>query len=152
MAESGLDYKTLRVSDLFSQYNYYQVPKYQRDYAWTNEEIDELMEDLLEAWREYGKDAYLLGQIIVCPAQDELKSIDTTIEQWDLIDGQQRCTTLLLLLLVASKLIKHSDEDSKSLISKGFDIRDKVTFIKKKPYFLISEIKKMMFTLKNDKN
>ena len=115
MAESGLDYKTLRVSDLFSQYNYYQVPKYQRDYAWTNEEIDELMEDLLEAWREYGKDAYLLGQIIVCPAQDELKSIDTTIEQWDLIDGQQRCTTLLLLLLVASKLIKHSDEDSKSL-------------------------------------
>ncbi len=115
MAESGLDYKTLRVSDLFSQYNYYQVPKYQRDYAWTNEEIDELMEDLLEAWREYNKDAYLLGQIIVCPARDELRSIDSTIEQWDLIDGQQRCTTLLLLLLVASNLIKQSDEDSKSV-------------------------------------
>jgi hypothetical protein len=115
LAESGLDYKTLRVSDLFSQYNYYQVPKYQRDYAWTDEEIDELMEDLLEAWREYGKDAYLLGQIIVCPAQDVLKSIDTTIEQWDLIDGQQRCTTLLLLLLVASNLIKKSEEDSKSV-------------------------------------
>ncbi len=115
MAESGLDYKTLRVSDLFSQYNYYQVPKYQRDYAWTNEEIDELMEDLLEAWREYNKDAYLLGQIIVCPARDELRSIDSTIEQWDLIDGQQRCTTLLLLLLVASNLIKQSDEESKSV-------------------------------------
>lgn len=115
MAESGLDYKTLRVSDLFSQYNYYQVPKYQRDYAWTNEEIDELMDDLLEAWREYGKDAYLLGQIIVCPAQDELKTIDTTIEQWDLIDGQQRCTTLLLLLLVASNLIKSAEEETQSL-------------------------------------
>lgn len=106
MAESGLDYKTLRVSDLFSQYNYYRVPQYQRDYAWTNEEIDELLDDLLEAWRDYGKDAYLLGQIIVCPAQEELKSIDTAIEQWDLIDGQQRCTTLLILLLVASNLIK----------------------------------------------
>jgi hypothetical protein len=115
LAESGLDYKTLRVSDLFSQYNYYQVPKYQRDYAWTDEEIDELMEDLLEAWRDYGKDAYLLGQIIVCPAQDVLASIDTTIEQWDLIDGQQRCTTLLLLLIVASSLIKKSEEESKSV-------------------------------------
>ena len=115
MAESGLDYKTLRVSDLFSQYNYYQVPKYQRDYAWTDEEIDELMEDLLEAWRDYNQYAYLLGQIIVCPAQDKLKSIDTTIEQWDLIDGQQRCTTLLLLLLVASNLIKKSEEESKSV-------------------------------------
>lgn len=103
------------MSDLFSQYNYYQVPKYQRDYAWTNEEIDELMDDLLEAWREYGKDAYLLGQIIVCPAQNNLQSIDTTIEQWDLIDGQQRCTTLLLLLLVASNLIKSAEEESKSV-------------------------------------
>lgn len=107
MAESGLDYKTLRVSDLFSQYNYYRVPQYQRDYAWTNEEIDELLEDLLEAWRDYSKDAYLLGQIIVCPAQEQLKTIDSTIEQWDLIDGQQRCTTLLILLLVASNIIKN---------------------------------------------
>jgi len=115
LAESGLDYKTLRVSDLFSQYNYYQVPKYQRDYAWTNEEIDELLDDLLEAWTEYSKDAYLLGQIIVCPTQDRVSSIDSAIEQWDLIDGQQRCTTLLLLLLVASNLLKGSTDEVNSM-------------------------------------
>ena len=116
MAESGLDYKTLRVSDLFSQYNYYQVPKYQRDYAWTDEEIDELLKDLLEAWTDFSKDAYLLGQIIVCPAQDHLKTIDHSIEQWDLIDGQQRCTTLLLLLLVGFNFIK-SDESAKNSLA-----------------------------------
>lgn len=121
MAESGLDYKTLRVSDLFSQYNYYQVPKYQRDYAWTNEEIDELMEDLLEAWKDFSKDAYLLGQIIVCPAQDNLPTIDSTIEQWDLIDGQQRCTTLLILLIVASKLIKDGAEENVSIADERKD-------------------------------
>ena len=112
MRETGLQYDPLKVAALFATDQYYMIPKYQRNYSWTDEEVSELMTDLTEAWKKFPNEAYLLGQIIVCPATEPLQSIGNT-SQWDLIDGQQRCTTLFLFIVIAAHYL--SDNASENL-------------------------------------
>ena len=81
------------IADYFSNNTYY-VPIYQRDFSWTETQINYLLDDLLEfttGANGVGSD-YLLGQIVVAPGDGP------NGEQWQLIDGQQRSTSLLLLL------------------------------------------------------
>lgn len=100
---TGLTYDLLNVGSLFSASRCFIVPKYQRGYSWTTEEIRELLEDLDEAWRQFDSEAYLLGQFIVCPSQkvNRINELPDEIDQLDLIDGQQRITTLYLFLTLA---------------------------------------------------
>lgn len=60
------------------------VPAYQRGYRWRAEEVDQLLDDI---WESNG-DRYYLQPIVVKDMGDE---------QWELIDGQQRLTTLYLI-------------------------------------------------------
>jgi uncharacterized protein with ParB-like and HNH nuclease domain len=117
--ESGLDYKPLPISELFANNQYYIVPKYQRNFAWTDEEVSELMSDLIEAWQDFPEERYLLGQIIVCPAKEKLEN-QNKLNQWDLIDGQQRCTTLYILTLIAAKYLQNNLPESPQRALKNF--------------------------------
>ncbi|MGV9663780.1 DUF262 domain-containing protein [Nocardia niigatensis] len=70
----------------------YQVPLYQREYSWSRQQWDDLFDDLLDA---AGADAsHFLGTII-CVNQTSDAATEVVLE---LIDGQQRMTTLSLLL------------------------------------------------------
>lgn len=132
-AGSGLDYDPMNIAELFYIHEYYTVPRYQRGYAWGNEEIKELLTDLDEAYREFPNEAYLLGQIIICPSTDELKSIDPNINQWDLIDGQQRCTTLYLLVIAASRMLELKKPEVVSVaMSRKFAWRENLRSIQDK--------------------
>lgn len=88
----------------------YNVPIYQRDYAWTSVQIDDLWEDMYEFFQD-DDDQYLLGQIIVAPSSDGRST-------WDLVDGQQRLTTLALLLAsMRSRLYGETSTRAAELIS-----------------------------------
>ncbi len=122
IGNSQLDYKPLQVVDLFHSTSYYTVPSYQRGYSWTSDEIQELLADLDDAYRSYPDEEYLLGQIIVCPSNVKNPNLPRDITQWELIDGQQRCTTLYLFLLRSlSKVEKDLDNENLdlSLAEKG---------------------------------
>lgn len=69
----------------------YRVPPYQREYTWSKQQWDELFDDLLDSDVESG---HFLGTII-CVNQTKNSTQETILE---LIDGQQRMTTLSLLL------------------------------------------------------
>lgn len=86
-------FKEIAESDI--QFN---IPRYQRLYVWVDEQIDTLLEDLLDAFVSKKKLYYMGGILIV-------KS-DSKANLFDLIDGQQRFTTLWLL----SFELKHSLE------------------------------------------
>jgi hypothetical protein len=128
-ALTGLDYQPISVSDLFNHNNFYTVPKYQRGYSWGSEQVRELLDDLLEAFTEFSDDAYLLGQIIVCPSNPKSSVVDAKLNQWDLIDGQQRSTTLFLILLTALDLLaetpveQQSEQDKYRLLILGMQTR-----------------------------
>ncbi|WP_027497799.1 DUF262 domain-containing HNH endonuclease family protein [Rhodococcus sp. JG-3] len=69
----------------------YRVPTYQREYSWSKPQWDDLFDDLLDA---AGDGGHFLGTII-CVNQTQNATHETILE---LIDGQQRMTTLSLLL------------------------------------------------------
>ncbi|MDU8619648.1 DUF262 domain-containing protein [Pseudomonas syringae] len=67
----------------------YAIPRYQREYTWSRAQWDALFEDLLD-----NELHYFLGSIIcINQSQDAL-----TMQSLELVDGQQRMTTLSLLL------------------------------------------------------
>ena len=105
VGETGLEYEPLSVQRLFADNQYYLVPRYQRGFAWGREEILELLADIDEAKLSFSDEAYLFGQIIACPAASANSSLKNDILQWDLIDGQQRCTSLYILLIVAHQIL-----------------------------------------------
>jgi len=68
----------------------YIVPDFQRPYSWTIDQCDKLWEDLIDFYngKNSRDDRYFLGNLVIHP----------TSEAFSIIDGQQRLTTLLLLI------------------------------------------------------
>jgi hypothetical protein len=80
------------LSELLDQDNTFMVPTYQRDYAWGEEQTQQLITDL-SRFAESDELYYVLGQIILAPnASSTHRSY-----KYAVVDGQQRLTTLFLL-------------------------------------------------------
>ena len=86
----------------------YFIPSYQRGYRWTNSQVKDLLNDIYSFAVKKGKndkEFYCLQPIVVRKAKDEnLKLIEHLISRkdWDtyeVIDGQQRLTTIKILLI-----------------------------------------------------
>lgn len=84
--------KEYPLSKIFSADFEYHIPGYQRPYAWTEEETGILFDDLYEFFQTEAVDNYFLGCIVLI--KDENKP------HADVIDGQQRLTTLSILFSV----------------------------------------------------
>lgn len=69
----------------------YQIPRYQRPYSWGDEQLENLWEDLHDA--QENEPNYFLGSIITAKPDDRSSYLDV-------VDGQQRITTLLILFCV----------------------------------------------------
>ena len=70
----------------------YRVPLFQRDYSWGPDEWDDLWQDLVALFDDDPEPAHYMGYLV-------LQSADN--RAFDIIDGQQRMTTLSLLMLAA---------------------------------------------------
>ncbi|MBR1375130.1 MAG: DUF262 domain-containing protein [Cardiobacteriaceae bacterium] len=84
-----MEAKVSSFEDIFSQENKLQVPIFQRSYVWKKEHWEKLFDDLLSAYKT--DTAPFLGSII-------LKRSDGNANYCNIIDGQQRLTSLSLLL------------------------------------------------------
>ena len=80
-----IDPEELEVSKIFTE-NDYIIPIYQRSYAWGKDQIEQLITDIYDS---KDTEKYYLGSLIVDKEDTHLFSV---------IDGQQRLTTLFLLL------------------------------------------------------
>ncbi|WQW08090.1 DUF262 domain-containing protein [Helicobacter pylori] len=93
----------------------YSIPNYQRDYAWKAKNFRDLWEDLEEAI-EYNKkgQGHFIGIMVVANNEDNKKL-------YDIIDGQQRTTTIFMLLHVLANKQNEKDkqETRKYLYQKG---------------------------------
>jgi len=69
---------------------FYIVPDYQREYVWTDKEVEQLLEDIEEQFDVSEGREYFIGTVLVSPTSQK--------NHFELIDGQQRLTTLFLLL------------------------------------------------------
>lgn len=93
--------KEYPLSKIFSADFEYHIPGYQRPYAWTEEETGILFDDLYEFFQTEAVDNYFLGSIVLI--KDENKPYA------DVIDGQQRLTTLSILFSVMANSFHTED-------------------------------------------
>lgn len=105
-----------------SEYNF-SIPTYQRPYVWGDEQLKKIIDDFYKSYLQDKETPYYISTLIT-------KDNDENGKQSELIDGQQRFTTLWLIALVISRLTEDSDikmflkKDDKLRIS--FEIRSEV--------------------------
>lgn len=125
MTTQRIESQDISVAGLFQ--SFYAVPDYQREYVWSTEQVEQLLTDILGEMTgtdpEHSPE-YFIGSIVVCPAQSGLL---------DLIDGQQRMTTLyvtlcairdrLLALGAANSAVLNSQIADASIDASGDEVR-----------------------------
>ena len=78
----------------------YEIPPYQRPYSWKKENVQQFIEDIWEAY-ESNDEEYFIGSLITIEKEKN--------KYYDVVDGQQRLTTLNLIF---SRLRDHINDDA----------------------------------------
>ncbi|PDW11534.1 hypothetical protein BB390_04245 [Helicobacter pylori] len=78
---------------------YHQIPIYQRPYQWTEENCEKLLDDLFEDYEEDRESDYFCGSLVLVKSDPNSKT-----EIYDIVDGQQRLSTFILLAKVLADL------------------------------------------------
>lgn len=83
------------VTNLLEGAKQFIVPIFQRDYSWGTRHCQQLWKDVIRVGSDPTVTGHFLGSVVYVAAEDNT----ATITRWLLIDGQQRMTTLTLLLI-----------------------------------------------------
>lgn len=138
-----IDSDKIFIKDVFGWW--FRVPEYQRPYVWGTDQVNDLLDDVAQAMALKRDSEYFLGAIVL-QKRTVSDGDGKAFEENDLLDGQQRLTTCLMLHAVARDLTTDPDlKDSchRAVFQKGnrfdavpervridFDIRDEVrTFV-----------------------
>lgn len=116
----------ITLNDVINQQYFFNIPIYQRLYVWGKEQIYTLLDDIVAAWLENKNEFYLGGTLVIERAFNKLEGI----RYYDLIDGQQRFTTLWLISVVLKEhLVAYTQVDTKQGKRQhiSFSIRPQVT-------------------------
>ena len=84
------------LSDIFNAKFNFRIPDYQRPYSWGKEQAAELLSDIQDAADRNPEEPYFLGSIVLVKGSDSPEA--------DVIDGQQRLTTLTILFAMLREL------------------------------------------------
>lgn len=90
-----MQFKNLNTSIELLLQSKYVIPLYQRNYAWGEEEISQLLQDIYESYKKSaGGGQYFIGSLVVLKRRDGM---------FEVIDGQQRLTTISLIAKILDK-------------------------------------------------
>ncbi|HHQ4563888.1 DUF262 domain-containing protein [Aeromonas veronii] len=116
------------IREIFEGSYQFEIPDYQRPYAWTTEQATELFDDLLSAMLDArvsgATSQYFLGSIVLIKNDREPKS--------SVVDGQQRLSTLTMLFAVLREAMPHAADDITDFLYK----KGKVSLGEKNEYRL----------------
>jgi len=153
------------IQDVFKQW--YRIPNYQRPYVWEKDQVIDLLDDISVACKKDSSGDYFLGSLVL------KENNDGGYIEYDVLDGQQRLTTLFLLTAVIRDLTdnkQRQDTCHNSIFQQGnaddniperlrifFDIRKEVSdfidkYIKQKDGTTNQKIKELSKSKKADKS
>lgn len=75
----------------------YYVPIYQRKYSWKKENCLKLIDDIIKVANDEGRPCHFIGSVIYLAKQDTMHA--SAVKEYLVIDGQQRMTTVSIILL-----------------------------------------------------
>jgi uncharacterized protein with ParB-like and HNH nuclease domain len=98
---SQIDSDKILIKDILAMW--FRVPEYQRPYVWETDQVNDLLEDVTQALEMRRDSEYFLGAIVL---QKRLRNGDdgNVYDEYDLLDGQQRLATCLMVHAVGRDL------------------------------------------------
>lgn len=106
-----MDNGKLRIDNIFNGKTYFSIPDYQRSYAWEEKQLDDFFEDYMN---NYNSQEYYYGTILLQMTKKDKK------EFCDIVDGQQRFTTLIIFMRCLISRLQSMDYDETSMLYKHF--------------------------------
>lgn len=114
------DIQELTIKELLNS-NEYRIPIYQRNYAWGLGETTQLIQDIADYAKDSPTNNYYIGNLIVFPRHKNNSLYFETI------DGQQRTTTITILLCALKHNYSKYDLSWYSKVNLSFDHRENQT-------------------------
>ncbi len=111
--------------DLVQGEKQFQVPLYQRTYSWSDKQLTQLWRDLLEQAEGMaaaaGRPGHFIGSIVLAPSPSMAAG---GVQRWLVVDGQQRLTTLMLVLAAIRDHVRVEDEAAADRIHRQFLVNE----------------------------
>ncbi|AZL52926.1 DUF262 domain-containing protein [Helicobacter pylori] len=113
MANESIEGKAYQLKDILATEfeAYYQIPIYQRPYQWTEENCKKLLDDLLSSYEYYKESDYFCGSLVLIAIGTDSA---TNAKTYDVVDGQQRLSTFILLAKVLATLYNNEVLNNKT--------------------------------------
>ncbi|WQT17663.1 DUF262 domain-containing protein [Helicobacter pylori] len=105
-----IDSKDSYLEDILKNKLYYQIPIYQRPCQWTEENCEKLLDDLFFNYEDDRESDYFCGSLVLIAI-----SKDSKVKTYDIVDGQQRLSTFILLAKVLADLYNNCLSGTKNL-------------------------------------
>lgn len=106
-----MDNGKLRIDNIFNGKTYFAIPDYQRSYAWEEKQLNDFFEDYMN---NYNSQEYYYGTILLQMTKKDKK------EFCDIVDGQQRFTTLIIFMKCLISRLSSMNYDETSMLYKHF--------------------------------
>lgn len=109
------------LEDILKDKLYYQIPIYQRPYQWTEENCEKLLDDLFFNYENDRESDYFCDSLVLVKSDPNSKTAT-----YDIVDGQQRLSTFILLAKVLATLYNNEvlDKTSKVFLEKSLGDTD----------------------------
>lgn len=103
----------------------FKIPDYQRAYSWTSRERQDLFDDIVNVFQKETNESHFMATI-VCLRRDKIPLGTDEYDQLDIVDGQQRLTTLILLLNAIKLKLNSSKSKQKRVLREISELLVKV--------------------------
>lgn len=115
-------FRPLPVAELLSNSYHFDIPSFQRGYRWERKQVNDLLDDIYAFSKSETQQSYYLQPIVVKKAG----------EKWEVLDGQQRLTSMLLVLIrIITKMLTEDEKEEfeNSLYDITYKIRPQLNFL-----------------------
>ena len=110
------------IREIFNMW--YCIPDYQRAYVWDTDQVRDLLDDTISAYRENKEAQYFLGSMVLKINEKFENNVSYT--EYELLDGQQRITTVFLILACMRDILTDYPQYQNSLAGFVYQAEDAI--------------------------
>lgn len=110
------------IREIFNMW--YCIPDYQRAYVWDTDQVRDLLDDTISAYRENKEAQYFLGSMVLKINEKSENNVSYT--EYELLDGQQRITTVFLILACMRDMLTDYPQYQQSLSGFVYQAEDAI--------------------------
>lgn len=110
------------IREIFNMW--YCIPDYQRAYVWDTDQVRDLLDDTISAYRENKEAQHFLGSMVLKINEKSENNVSYT--EYELLDGQQRITTVFLILACMRDMLTDYPQYQNSLAGFVYQAEDAI--------------------------